>query len=72
MPTRALDRPALASSLLLERLGGLPTAIAACAIAPLALRGKTKLLEVFAFESHEPRALPESVQGGALAGPRRG
>jgi adenylate cyclase len=56
---RALDRAALASSALLERLKGLPAWVAPSAIAPLALRGKAEPLVVFARESDQPRTLPE-------------
>ena len=47
----------------------LPAAAAPRAITPLALGGKA---ESSLSKSHEPRAPPESVESGALAGPRRG
>jgi adenylate cyclase len=54
---RDLDRPALASLALLERLDGLPDWIAPRAIAPLPLRGKAEPLELFALERIEAPAL---------------
>ena len=60
---RQLDRPTLASSALLDRLKGLPDSIAPRVIAPLALRGKSQPLELFALERAEAPAL-----AGAKAG----
>jgi len=47
---RALNRPALASSALVKRLGVLPDSVRGYAIAPLALRGKAEPLELVALE----------------------
>ena len=58
---RALDRPALASSALIERLKGLPAWVAPSAIEPLALRGKAEPLALFALEPPQPSAAPQSL-----------
>ena len=51
---RDLDRPALASAALMDRLKRPPDGVEPCAIAPLPLRGKAKPLALFALALSAP------------------
>ena len=64
---RDSGRPVLASATLLERLADLPVAIAAEPLKPIALRGKSARLAVFALESAKLPTLPgAALHGGSI------
>jgi adenylate cyclase len=60
---RETAHPILASGALLERLTGLPDGIAACPMAPLAARGKSAPLDVFALKRVDKPASGRSAGG---------